>query len=285
MKLNSPSPRPSPRGPRGEGERWSQTYVKWQFMVPMRAKKTWSLSMSWDCSRLKRWISLAFSLLCFHLHSQDQPKTPSSLDFKARYHALTNSTGLSDSTRLHQLFSNHWEYTVTEFPETATAVGYPGQDHRWTDQSLAAIGRRKQDLEDPLQVLQTINPANLSAPDRLNYDLFKRNLLEDLAGTRFPGEFLVLNQLGGVQQDIAQVISMMPAAKAKDLNNILARLKAVPRLIEENIRLLEKRAGKADHSAQNYAARCRRADSKAGRAFTQSYPGVHRSAPEARRSA
>jgi len=33
MRLDSPSPPPSPRG---EGERWSQPYAKWQFMVPMQ---------------------------------------------------------------------------------------------------------------------------------------------------------------------------------------------------------------------------------------------------------
>src|SRR4051794_5968311 len=52
----------------------------------------------------------------------------------------------NDSERLHELFKLDWEHSMSEHPEFATEVGYPGQNDRWTDQSLEAIERRKQEL-------------------------------------------------------------------------------------------------------------------------------------------
>ena len=34
---------------------------------------------------------------------------------------------------------------MIEYPEFATSVGYPGQNWRWTDNSLSAIARRRKD--------------------------------------------------------------------------------------------------------------------------------------------
>ena len=41
----------------------------------------------------------------------------------------------AEAEDLHALLAEDWEYTMHEFPEWATSVGYPGQSHRWTDRS------------------------------------------------------------------------------------------------------------------------------------------------------
>ena len=116
-----------------------------------------------------------------------------------------------DSVRLHQLFAQQWEYTMREYPEFATSVGYPGQNARWTDNSVEAIARRKRDLNDPLNTLSTIDRAKLGPTDQLNYDLFRRNLTDALAESRFPGDLMPLTQLDGVQQDVPSTIAKMPS--------------------------------------------------------------------------
>jgi hypothetical protein len=45
---------------------------------------------------------------------------------------LLNKKGV-EKERLNALFKAHWEYSMREFPESATWRGYPGQDDRWTD--------------------------------------------------------------------------------------------------------------------------------------------------------
>src|SRR5256885_8467468 len=52
---------------------------------------------------------------------------------------FAQQSSTADSGRLHQLFAQRWEYTMREYPEFATSVGYPGQNARWADYSLEAI--------------------------------------------------------------------------------------------------------------------------------------------------
>ena len=122
--------------------------------------------------------------------------------FQQMYNDLIeNSENMSHSERLHKLFDINWEYRMIEYPEYATYVGYPGQNHRWTDNSLEAIERRKRELRDPLRVLETIDRSELSEVAQLNCDLFKRNIEIRIEGTRFKSEYLQISQLDGGHGD------------------------------------------------------------------------------------
>src|SRR5437879_5895547 len=108
--------------------------------------------------------------------------------------------------RLQELFKLDWDHTMRESPEFATMVGYPGQNDRWTDLSLEAIERRKKELQAPMKVMRSIDRAKLSPTDQLNYDLFFKNQKDAVEGTRFKGEFMPINQMSGVQQEVARVL-------------------------------------------------------------------------------
>jgi len=145
-----------------------------------------------------------------------------------------------DSVRLHQLIAQNWAYTMHEYPEYATAVGYPGQNARWTDYSLEAITRRKRELNDPLTALRAIDRNKLSSTDQLNYDLFARNATDALDESRFPGELMAVTQLDGVQQDVPRSFAQMPSGTVREDEDIIARLRAVPVLVNQTITLLER---------------------------------------------
>ena len=154
--------------------------------------------------------------------------------------SLSGQANAPDSVRLHQLFAQNWAYTMREYPEFATAVGYPGQNARWTDNSLEAIARRKRELNDPLTALRAIDRSKLSSTDQLNYDLFARDATDLLDESRFPGELQPLTQLDGVQQDVPRVIAQMPSGTVREDEDIIARLRAVPVLVHQTITLLER---------------------------------------------
>src|SRR5437870_11349610 len=179
-------------------------------------------------------LPVACLLFAAALASAQQPASGRS--FHDRYAELVaNPRRLSDSTRLGELFRVNWEYVMTEFPEFATYVGYPGQNARWTDNSLQAIERRKRELEEPLAVVKAIRRDRLSSTDRLNYDLFRRRLEEQIEGNRFKDEYLAITQLGGVQQDVGQLLAQMPTTSVQDYENIVARLNGVPALVDQTI--------------------------------------------------
>src|SRR2546426_1715827 len=173
------------------------------------------------------------------LASAQQP--PSGRSFHDRYAELVAlPRHLSDSARLSELFRVNWQYVMTEFPEFATYVGYPGQNARWTDKSLQAIERRKRELEEPLGVVKAIRRDRLPPPDRLNYDLFGRGLEERIEGTRFKDEYLAITHPGAVRQEVGQLRARMPTTGVGDYENILARLNGVPPLVDQTIVLLGK---------------------------------------------
>jgi len=146
----------------------------------------------------------------------------------------------NDASRLHQLFKIKWDYDLRENPEMATEAGYPGFNDRWTDNSLEAIARRQRELQAPLQVIASINRAALSAPDQLNYDLFKRGLELRVEGTRFKREYMAITQMAGVQQMVPEILAIAPRNTVQDYENMIARLNAVPALVDQAIVLLQK---------------------------------------------
>ncbi len=159
-------------------------------------------------------------------------------DFSQRLSALAASAGLSDSAKLHRLFDLDWEYTNVAYPENATYAGYPGQNDRWTDLSLAAITSRQETVRSERKVVAAIHRSRLTAADQLSYDIFKRGVDETIEGWSFPEDVIQISQLGGPQSS-ASTIGSMPATTVKDYADIIARLRALPKSIDQTIALLD----------------------------------------------
>ncbi len=162
-------------------------------------------------------------------------------EFKPRLEAFIQAKGAKpDSERLSELFDIYWDFAMHEFPEFATYVGFPGQNDRWTDQSVAAKEARDALLPLAIQTMDTIDRGKLSEQDRVNYDLFRRDLESGVEGQRFHGEYLAINQMGGVHQGPADMLVQMPKTNQQQVEDILARLREIPALVEQNMVWLEK---------------------------------------------
>jgi uncharacterized protein (DUF885 family) len=168
--------------------------------------------------------------------------------------ATTHAPAASDGFRA--MLDEDWKYWMAQYPETATAVGYPGQNARWTDYSQAAIDARAAHLRSTVQRIANIDRAGLGAEDQISYDLY-RELLETAAqGLDFHNDAMPIrgvvphnlrmpmNQLEGVQQDVPNAVAQMPTATRADYENIIARLEAVAPLVDQTIALMEQ--GMAD---------------------------------------
>lgn len=142
--------------------------------------------------------------------------------------------------RLYELFDEIWKWRMTSYPEFATRVGYPGQDDRWTDLSATAIARRRTEQKQFLRALESIEASELGSKARLEYDLIRKQLDQDIEGFQFPSEYLPINQLGGAQQRVPRLLEMMPAESVEDYENRLARLRAVPALLEQTMALMDR---------------------------------------------
>jgi len=144
----------------------------------------------------------------------------------------------NEAVRLRQLFDLEWRYEMLESPEAATYNGFSGQNARWSDLSKATRDRQRAELDRPIKVLASIDRAALGTDDQLYHDLFQRQLAQAKEGLRFPDELLPVNQMGGVQQAVAQTLSIMPAGKPADFADMIARLEGSGKLVDQTLELL-----------------------------------------------
>ena len=164
----------------------------------------------------------------------------------------------SAADRFRTLLDEDWKYWMSQYPEIATALGYPGGSASWTDYSAAAMESRSRYLRDSVTRLQQIDPAALPPGERVNYDLYRDMIVTAVEGLGFGNDALPvrsviphslrmpLNQLEGVQQDVPRTISLMPAATVSDYERIVARLGSAAALIDQTVELM--RQGLAEGS-------------------------------------
>ena len=138
---------------------------------------------------------------------------------------------------LHKLFADEWEYTMQENPTWASTLGDRRWNDRWEDKSLAAIERRHQHGLGVLEKLKHIPRAQLSAGDQLNYDLFQKDYEQDAAEHKYQWYLVPLNQRGGPQTD-NELSDLLRFDTVKDYDDWLARLKAFPAYLDQNMDLM-----------------------------------------------
>jgi uncharacterized protein (DUF885 family) len=142
------------------------------------------------------------------------------------------------SETFKRLVADEWAWRLREFPEFATYTGAPGANDRWTDMTRAAIDSRKAHARELLDRVRGIDRARLDAADRMDLDLFRKDAEEVVEGQRFPVELMPVNQLTGVQQELAQTIVNAPARDVKDYEDLVARIASSGARIDQETALL-----------------------------------------------
>lgn len=171
------------------------------------------------------------------------PVTPS--EFDAAFESLARrKVPMSEPERLRAVFDLQWRQAMHESPEAATYNGYPEFHDRWQDLSREAIQRQQAALRRTRAVLDGIDVGQLDADSRWYRDLFDAYLKLDEEGARFPSEYLLLNQLQGPQQEVAQTLGLMQATTARGVEDVLVRLGGIPALLGQATALLREGASK-----------------------------------------
>ena len=147
-------------------------------------------------------------------------------------------TAKLEQNALNSLYDEIWHHTMISSPTYATYVGYPGQNGRWPDPSLVAVQKDKEARKEFLRRLRSLNHEDLDEDSLLGWQLVEKNLSDEIDGYVFPEEFILIHQRSGVQQDIADTLSMMPKASPQDFIDRIARLRNAAKYIDQNITVL-----------------------------------------------
>jgi len=143
--------------------------------------------------------------------------------------------------KLHAIFEREFRIALEETPEFGTFLGMDGYDDRLSDRSPEAVKRRKQHTPEVIAELQRFDPARLSSQDRLSramlLDQLERNReLDELYGGLAFGandSWLVLSPMFGPQQLFALLSKAARFRDARDYENYLKRLEAIPRALDQ----------------------------------------------------
>ncbi|MFA3791898.1 DUF885 family protein [Aliiglaciecola sp. SL4] len=139
-----------------------------------------------------------------------------------------------------QLMEDDWQYTMETYPDFASYLGL-GNDElnsRWRDMSLEALHQTNLHYQDTLKQINAIDPNQLSAGDKTNYQLFKWQLEMSIEEHKYKSYLMPIDQNQGVQtlDDMANFVSL---SSVKDYENWLTRLEKIPKLLEQNQTLME----------------------------------------------
>jgi uncharacterized protein (DUF885 family) len=140
---------------------------------------------------------------------------------------------------LHKLFRDYYEMTLRESPESATAAGRRDYNDKWTDWSLKALAEEKQHRQDYLKRLDAFRNAKLDTQDRLSFELLEYELRTSLEELNRLRNYEVVNHFFGPQLQIFSTLALAPAQTVKDFEDRIARIRAIPTLVDGMIEAAE----------------------------------------------
>jgi uncharacterized protein (DUF885 family) len=143
--------------------------------------------------------------------------------------------GWPQSDGVHKLFSDYYEFQLREDPGTATFVGRSDYNDRWDDPSPEHLRQRRESLAQFQRRLEAIPQARLSAQDRLSYRLLDRQLKQAVAEADTVSTYFSVNQIVGGHLGIFSTMAVAPANTVKDYEAQVARLRALPRWVDQTI--------------------------------------------------
>lgn len=153
----------------------------------------------------------------------------------ARGSAPTEAWKQGRSPELLALLDAHVEQQLRESPQTASRRGDERFNDLLEDVSPAAYAKRRAELSARLRSLEGLNTAGYSEADLIDADLLRYDIEQELEGVKFAPEQTPINGRSGPQVWLPQMADSLPFRTPKHFADYIARLKAVPVLIDQTI--------------------------------------------------
>lgn len=141
---------------------------------------------------------------------------------------------------LGAIIKDHWSWSLAQSPTFATSLGVRAYDDRLDDSSLAAYEAAVEDQKAFLARLVALDAGALPSAERVNYDLLKLDLENDIEAARFGGKYLAISNRSGPHTFLTGLPDDLPFFTAADYESYVKRLNAAPAYVEGVIGRLEK---------------------------------------------
>ena len=155
--------------------------------------------------------------------------------------ATSSAAAETPSEAFAAMLDESWEWTLRQYPLFATQAG----DHRYDDQlgevSLAAERDRLVARRGFLARLQAIDRSTLTPDEQLNYDIFARQLGDDIRSAEFSTYLAPISDRWGFHIEFPELRQNVPLTTVKEYENYIARLRGFSAYADGHIELM--RAG------------------------------------------
>ncbi|MBI2678374.1 MAG: DUF885 domain-containing protein [Candidatus Koribacter versatilis] len=161
-------------------------------------------------------LTLAAPLL---LAQANQPNTNSGVDARRK--------------QLDDLLKEQWEYTLRTSPEFASILGDKRYNDKLSDFSQKAIEADLRQSKIFLDKFNAVDATGFPEQEQLNQRLMVRDLSRGLQNAHFKNWEMPVNQFFGIHLDAPQLVQLLPFDTVKDYDDYIARLKQMPRALDE----------------------------------------------------
>lgn len=144
----------------------------------------------------------------------------------------------ADAAALRRFLAAEWDWTMQQDPVWASWVGDRRWNDRWQDLSPDARAARQAHQRAALRKLRAIPKAGLPEADRLNHELYERELTVALAGMALHQDLMPLGHQGGLQT-AHELADSLRFETDKDFTDWIGRMRAFPRYAEQTVAVLE----------------------------------------------
>ncbi len=152
---------------------------------------------------------------------------------------LVGQAGPATATEaeLTDIIDDHWQWTLTQYPERRLEYGDRSGNDQWTEMSLDAFQKRYEDEGRFVQRLEQIEPATLSADAQVNRAMLLRQLRDNLTEYEDGLHLIALDMRSGPQHRHS-MIDTLPMMSAQDHEDWLNRLRSLPEQLSQYQALL-----------------------------------------------
>ncbi len=158
--------------------------------------------------------------------------------FRYRWLLLTLVIQLMPAQSMDSFFKDTFEQMLRQDPQFATSIGRHEYDNRWTDWSKAAREQRRQFFEERLKTASSFSTSGLSDENHLTLRIVQYDFHSELEAWDLSIHLLSVGQLFGIHNRVYILMDRMPARTVHDYENIIARLRAIPTYVDQNIEIL-----------------------------------------------
>jgi uncharacterized protein (DUF885 family) len=154
--------------------------------------------------------------------------------------ALAGAAPADPAADFARLLEEHYAWLLRENPVAATRLGVRDYDKEIEDISLAARERRMEEAKRFLARLEAIPADRLSAAQRTDRAILRRDLQETIEANRHPQRLMLFTTYFGWHQGFAGMARGLPFRTKADYESYLARIEQYPRLNDAALAITER---------------------------------------------